>query len=51
MKLIDANFEVVNDKVIINYEASIGVTKGQFAVLYSGRFCLGGGIIDKVNFK
>lgn len=51
MKLIDANFEVVNDKVIINYEASIGVTKGQFAVLYSGRFCLGGGIIDKVKFK
>jgi tRNA U34 2-thiouridine synthase MnmA/TrmU len=51
MKLIDANFEVVKDKVIINYEDSIGVTKGQFAVLYSGRFCLGGGIIDKVKFK
>ena len=51
MKLIDANFEVVNDKVIINYENSIGVTKGQFAVLYSGRFCLGGGIITKIKFR
>ena len=51
MKLINATFEVINDKVIINYENSIGVTKGQFAVLYSGRFCLGGGIITKIKFR
>ncbi len=47
-KLINCNLKICKSKIIIKYKKTLMVTKGQFAVLYSGDFCLGGGIITKV---
>lgn len=51
MKLVHAKFKILNDRVILKYKKTLGVTKGQFAVLYSGKYCIGGGIIDKIAKK
>mgnify|MGYP004447232267 FL=1 len=47
-QLVDGKFEIKNDKVIIKYKKYLSVACGQFAVLYYGKYCLGGGIINKV---
>ena len=51
MKLIRTKFKIEGDKVILSYKKSLGVTKGQFAVLYCGKFTIGGGIINLVDYK
>lgn len=48
-KLINCQFKVVKNKVYLEYDKTSMVTKGQFAVLYCGKYCLGGGIINKVS--
>lgn len=47
-KLIKGSFRIKNKSVIINYSKTLSVTPGQFAVLYQGKICLGGGIVDKL---
>lgn len=48
--LIDCNIEIIdNHDVLICYpKGSLGVTKGQYAVLYDGTNCLGGGEIIEI---
>lgn len=47
-ELIDGKYEIKNNKVILTYKPTIAVAPGQFAVLYSNKKCLGGGIVDKL---
>lgn len=50
-QLVKGQFYLNNGHVIINYEPTKAVAPGQFAVLYIGKICLGGGIIEKTNQK
>jgi tRNA-specific 2-thiouridylase len=47
--LINGRFSVKSDKVFLEYAPTLSVAKGQFAVLYQGNICLGGGIIKKLG--
>lgn len=49
-KIHKTQIEIKNGAVIITLEeqSSQGIAVGQFAVLYDGEVCLGGGIIDEV---
>lgn len=51
MPLINAEFKIVGDKVLLHHDKTLSVTPGQFAVLYYKEFCLGGGIVCKTNKK
>ena len=51
MKLVSTKFKIQGDKVILRYKKTLCVTKGQFAVLYCGRFTIGGGIINLIDYK
>lgn len=49
-KLHKATIEILDDgevKIILHQESQQGIAVGQFAVLYDGDVCLGGGIIKK----
>ncbi|MDR2653968.1 MAG: tRNA 2-thiouridine(34) synthase MnmA [Mycoplasmataceae bacterium] len=46
--LIKGTFEIKKDNIILQYEKTLSVTNGQFAVLYQNGICLGGGIVKKV---
>jgi tRNA U34 2-thiouridine synthase MnmA/TrmU len=35
--------------MVLSYKKTLSVTPGQFAVLYKGKICLGGGIVDEIN--
>lgn len=49
-KLINCSILIDNGKVIIDYpEGSLSVTEGQYAVLYEGTNCLGGGPVDLIR--
>ncbi len=46
---VPVNVEYNDDNtIVLTYEGSKAVTRGQFAVLYDGDICLGGGIIKEV---
>jgi tRNA-specific 2-thiouridylase len=48
-KLIKAKIKAITkSKIRITYESTLSVTPGQFAVLYQGNICLGGGIVNKL---
>ncbi len=49
-ELIDGKYEIKNKKIMLTYKPTLSVTPGQFAVLYSGSKCLGGGIVNNINF-
>ncbi len=40
-----------DNTLILTYDMAKAVTPGQFCVLYDGDVCLGGGIIDSVEYK
>ncbi len=49
-KLIDCKYKIDNKLVYLTYDQKArAVTSGQFAVLYEGNKCLGGGRIKSVN--
>jgi tRNA-specific 2-thiouridylase len=47
-KLIKGSFLIRNNLVYLQYQPTLAVTIGQFAVLYDREICLGGGIVDKI---
>ena len=48
-KLIDVkSFEKINDSWFIEYDHSLAVTPGQYAVIYKNNICIGGGIIKSI---
>lgn len=48
-KLVNCTCQIKDDQVLINFDPTLMVVPGQFAVLYDGKYCLGGGIIDTVQ--
>lgn len=51
-KLVDCSFTIdpQTNNVILNYQDTLSVTPGQFGVLYSKDYCLGGGIITQTKY-
>jgi tRNA-specific 2-thiouridylase len=47
-ELINGVFKINKTKVLLNYDKTLMVTPGQFAVIYQNKFCLGGGIVNKL---
>lgn len=49
-KLIPCRFQIkANHDVVLHYENTLSVTNGQFGVLYTKTYCLGGGIISQTK--
>jgi tRNA-specific 2-thiouridylase len=46
--LINGSFEIKGKKIILDYDSTLSVTPGQFAVFYQKDICLGGGIVNKL---
>jgi tRNA-specific 2-thiouridylase len=46
--LIRGRIIIKGNEIILKYAKAMSVTPGQFAVIYQGNKCLGGGIVSQI---
>ena len=45
---VDVQFDLVNQKAFVKYDAQLAITPGQQVVFYDGNQCIGGATIDQI---